>query len=113
MKDREKTLRRYILALALGFIILGLGNIFYGQYKTKQYWDVLSFSADTLPATEDTLSMPEISKFVSKESFEEQVLRVKKRIDFYKVIIVGGQYLAASGGLALLVWLILSRKIVR
>lgn len=110
MKDREKTLRRYLLAFALGFMALGFGNIFYGHHKTKQYWNVLSVSADTLPETEDSLSMPEIRQFVSKESFEEQVVRVRKRIDFYKVIIVGGQYLAASGGLLLLGWLILSRK---
>jgi hypothetical protein len=110
MKDQNSIFRRYILAIALGLMILGAGNVLFGQYKTNQYIEVLSASANTLPPSDNLSTMPEMHQFISKESYQDQLTRVRKRVDFYKVIIFGGQYLTALGGLMLLGWLIISSR---
>jgi hypothetical protein len=110
MRDQNKTFRRYLLGISLGLIVLGAGNILFGQYKTNQYIEVLSVSANTLPQPEDLGGIPEMHKFISKESYQDQLTRVRKRVDFYKVIIFGGQYLTALGGLMLLTWLVISSR---
>lgn len=110
MKDHNRTFRRYIFAIGLGMIILGSGNILFGEYKTNQYIEVLSVSANTLPQSDSLATMPEMHQFISKESYQDQLTRVKKRVDFYKVIIFGGQYLAALGAILLLGWLVISNR---
>ncbi len=110
MKNSERTFRRYVLASAIGLILLGLGNILFGHFKTSQYLEVLSASENILPQTEEGPELPAIQSFIAKETLLDQKARVKRRIDFYRVIILGGQYLAGAGGFCLLIWLIVSSR---
>ncbi len=110
MNDSNLTFRRYVLGTAMGLVILGLGNILFGHFKTAQYIEVLTVSENTLPQPNDGPNIPTIQRFIAKETLQDQRIRVKKRVDFYRVIILGGQYLVSAGGFCLLWWLIISSR---
>lgn len=89
---------------------MGTGNIIYGEFKTSEYLQVLANSSSSLPQNPEVSSLPSINRYISTDSYRTQIARVRSRVDFYEVVIVGGQYLAGAGGLLLFVWLVISSR---
>lgn len=110
MSSLGTTIRRFTLGAGLGLIILGIGNIIYGEHKTAEYLQVLADSSSNLPQTPDVSPLPSLSRYISTDTYRTQIARVRSRVDFYEVVIVGGQYLTGTGGFLLLLWLVISSR---
>ena len=92
-------------------LCLGSANILYGRSKIDEYISVLSNSASTIPSLEDTQSpMPVLGRYIQVDQQVDQLNRVKSRIDFYELIIVGGKAFLAISGICFLAFLFLLRK---
>ena len=97
--------QRNLLAIGSAIVLLGVGNIIYGQFKTAQYIEVLeksnNISANSSePADLSTLNLSE--KYRSQSSYSEQIEKVRTRIDFYELAVTGGKFMLVIGGISLL-----------
>lgn len=92
MELRERRRKQYLLAGGLLFLILGLGNTFYGHVKYKEYKKIYRKTAIEINEIQSQKENknPLLS---SSNAFIEKVRHLKRshgRITFYRFFVVGG-----------------------
>ena len=98
---RDKRKLQTLLAWAGLCITLGLGNIIFGQFKYAQYSSLLSEATAELARPESTISFPLLGPALNVDRQTQHISRVRLRLDFYSVVIQGGQLLTGLGALLL------------
>lgn len=99
-----------LLGAAAILIILGIGNISLGLYKSNQYARILSSAERALATRQTERPNPLSDPSVIKDQKLENIARIKARIGFYEFIKMGGEFFLASAGVCLLTiaWIIKS-----
>jgi hypothetical protein len=92
---------RSLLGVALICILLGAGNILFGQLKANQYSTLLSEARAELARPESTLSLPLLGPTMNIDKQTQHITRLEIRVDFYNFVVLGGQCLVALGFISL------------
>lgn len=101
---------RTVLGLALICLGLGVGNIFFGQFKYSQYQTLLSEATAELARPESGISLPLMGPALNIDKQTQHITRLKVRMDFYSLVILGGQCLVAIGAMALAACLLMVHR---
>lgn len=77
--------------------------MFFGYLKHAQYIEILSEATAELARPESATRVPLLGRgpALNIDKHTQHINRVKLRIDFYSIVILGGQALTALGGLLL------------
>ena len=105
---KDRTLRS-LFGAAILFSVLGLGNIIFGNSKLDHYSALLS-NATTELATSEVQSGSGLS--LTALNVDRQTLFVKRlrtRVGFYSLVVLGGQCFIAVAGVCLLGVLVRAR----
>ncbi|MBN8548883.1 MAG: hypothetical protein J0M12_06175 [Deltaproteobacteria bacterium] len=106
---KNRTLQT-LLGVALVCVALGIGNIIFAQFKYNQYSDLLSEANAELARPESAVSLPLMGSPLNIDKQTQHITRLKVRMDFYSLVILGGQTLVALGGIGLAACLLIGRK---
>lgn len=93
---------RSLLGVALVSILLGIGNLLFGQFKYAQYSILLSEATAELASPESSASLPLLGPALNIDKQTQHINRLKGRLDFYSIVILGGQIFIAIGSICLL-----------
>ncbi|RMD86728.1 MAG: hypothetical protein D6808_02680 [Candidatus Dadabacteria bacterium] len=91
-------LAKHLKIASIILLILGIGNIIYGNAKTKEYLSVLQESTSAVPSlSESERGLPVLGRYISLDEQLNYYSAVKSKIDFYRFTIRGGKaFLALS-----------------
>ena len=95
--------QKICLGSAALFVILGAGNITYGNYKTKLYREVLSESiADpTIPKLRKADALI-LNRTVNLNKEIQHISKIRARMGYYQLVVAGGKCFLALAGVLLL-----------
>ena len=101
---------RTIIGVALVCLFLGAGNILFAQFKYQQYSTLLSEANAELARPESGLSLPLMGSPLNIDKQTQHITRLRVRLDFYSLVILGGQILLALGAMTLAACLLMGRR---
>lgn len=99
---KTRRIQQFLFIFGSALILLGSINIIYGHFKTAQY--VQAFS-DSVKSQQDISTQQETAitqKYLSVDSYQGQIARIKTRIEFYELTMAGGRAFLVVGALFLL-----------
>ena len=100
---------RTVLGTSLLLGALGLGNALLGQYKANQYIRLLSKAERELARGTPQKSLPLPLSGLNIDTETQYINRLKARVDFYRVVLIGGKCFLAVSGMLLAATLLLLR----
>ena len=88
-EQRHKTLTQFIIGI--GFILLGCGNIIFGEVKKYEYEQILQQASKEIQTTKiktkkNVFLIPEIDI----DNQTRHINKINSRIDFYTITVYGG-----------------------
>ena len=95
------------------FILLGVGNVWFGLHKYNDYTRVLSEARAELTSPSQIESLPKASTSLNVDRQTQHINRVLMRLDFYQFVIRGGEFFLGLGALVGLLALILFSETLR
>lgn len=101
LRSKRSPARAHFI-FALGFLLLGTGNIIFGYYKSAPYQEILSGAARELASPEKSAEVPMLSTPINRDEQAQYIQRLKAHFDFYQFTILGGKCFLAIGGVFLL-----------
>lgn len=107
MGIRQKRKLNSLLGIAIIFIILGLGNILFGQSRVAIYSGFL-YNAEQRALESNPPENPAPER-LQDDNQNRHIQRLKARLDFYKVVVIGGKSFLAFAGFMLLTYLVMLR----
>ena len=84
------------------FIVLGTGNLYFGQSKLSHYQELLSAATNELTTTQDTENTDPVMPAINVDQQTQFIKRLQARVDFYTLATLGGRCFLAIAGLCLL-----------
>ncbi len=102
--QRRKIKTQFAAAAAL--LLLGVGNIIFGQVKYTEYLGILSKANAELTSPEKKRRLPILTPAVNVDKHAQYTEKLKSRIDFYRLVIQGGSCFCALGLILLLMGVI-------
>ena len=116
---KNKRFTQICLAIAVSFLVLGIGNTIYGSVKLSQYSRLLKNANDEMVATEAqnaarTSSGPsrtlKLLTGLNLDQQEQHINKLRIRLDFYAFVARGGKCFLALSALAFLAFVLSSIK---
>ena len=98
---------RTALGVAALCILLGVGNILYGDSKLRQYSQTVSDSAHQLSTHDIATAAAPYANSGNPDAESQYLVRVKARLGFYELVVLGGKCFLALGGVLLLASLVM------
>lgn len=98
---KDRTLRT-LFSGAIIFIVLGLGNIIFGNSKLDHYTALLSAATSELATSEVQSGSGATLRALNVDRQTLFVKRLKTRVGFYSLVVLGGQCFIAIAGICLL-----------
>lgn len=87
------------IGVALFLLLLGIGNLFFGQYKMHQYSKMYQEATREIYQVSDVKkSIPMFDSSPNITMQLQYITKLKSRLEFYNFVILGGKlFLAISG----------------
>ncbi|MCO6429551.1 MAG: hypothetical protein J5J00_01730 [Deltaproteobacteria bacterium] len=106
-KSQSRKLRA-LLAISVLLIVLGSGNVIFGNYRAEVYEELLveALESDAAPS----LGIEGVPSEGPSEERDKTIRLLKGRLDFYRTVVIGGKCFLAMSGFILLYMLILTRE---
>jgi len=100
-KAKQRKVRTRLI-LAAAFVALGIGNIFYGQQRYTEYEAILSKANAELTSPEKKLRVSILTPTVNVDKHSQYIEKLRSRIDFYHLVVIGGACFLVLAALFLL-----------
>ena len=111
--DNSKKQRKLLtqLGIAIVLIIIGSGNLFFGQHKYQEYRSLLSKAQAELASPQQQISLPILGPALNMDKQVQHISRLNSRIDFYNLVRIGGKGILALAGAVLLLCLVNAQQL--
>jgi hypothetical protein len=102
------------ITTGLVLLLLGLGNMGFGSYRYQQAIEMAKKWSESTHSKKYLLLQFPFEGNVSKESklhsSDKQQQQIEHRMDFYRFVITGGEFMSGLGGIYLLITILFSGK---
>lgn len=102
MTTRSYRRLRTSILLSLALILLGVGNIVYGDYKAREYAKLVNQAAQELNRPKTGKPDPLFSPTVNVDKQNQHIRKLDALLSYYQFVKIGGKGILALAGIVLL-----------